>query len=224
MRAMRSLFLVALVVPTLAAAQEAAPPAAPAPGSAASKLKAIAAKKPTGPMLGGNRDEDYEELPPPALPESALIASDVALLRATLWAFEPAPREIRVQAIEDLGLLGDARLLNALAHLVYDPDLSLQIAAVRAIRVIRHPRAEEILINVVRHGQLPAALKQAALESLLFQNTRSALVFIWNVGNNPQWGSTLYGTARRMLLDVPRDAWGAPGGEQPPAAPKSEAT
>jgi HEAT repeats len=222
MRAMRGFFLVALAVPALAAAQDAPPPSALS--NAAAKVKAAAGKKPTGPMLGGNRDEDYEELPPPALPESALVPGEAALLRAALWAFEPAPREIRIQAIEDLGLLGDARLLNPLAHLVYDPDLSLQLAAVRAIRTIRHPRAEEILVNVVRHGTLPSALKQAALESLMFQNTRSALVFIWNVGNNPQWGATLYGTARRMLLDVPKDAWAAPGGEQQPAAPKSEAT
>ena len=40
------------------------------------------------------------------------------------------------------------------------------------------------------------------------QNTRSALVFLWTVGNNPNWGSVLYGTARRLLLDVPKDAWG----------------
>lgn len=214
MRRMNWLWVVPFLLPSLAGAQE-VPPAPPPSGKPAAAAPAAPGgptglkrllNRPTGPSLAAGRDEDFPDAP--AAPAALPAPDEAALLRATLWAFEPAPREVRVQAIEDLGLLGDARLLNALAHMVYDPDLAAQLAAVRAVRLIRHPRAEEILVNVIRHPSLPAALKQSALEGLLFQNTRSALVFIWNVGNNPQWGTTLYGTARRLLLDVPRDAWG----------------
>jgi hypothetical protein len=209
---MRWLLLFPLLVPMAGAAQE-APAAAPAAAPARPRLKAA---KPTGPSLAPGRDEDFEEVAPPRDADAVPVADDPTLLRATLWAFEPAPREVRILAIEDLGLLGDARLLNALAHLIYDPDLAAQLAAVRAIRAIRHPRAEEILQNVVRHPTLPAALKQLALESVIFQNTRSALVFIWNIGHNPQWGATLHGVARRLLLEVPKDAWATPTTSEQP--------
>lgn len=208
MRRMSWRWVVPFLLPALAGAQE-APPAPPPSGKPLSPVLK-AARRPTGPSLAAGRDEDFPDAPAAAPAEAPLTTDEASLLRATLWAFEPAPREVRVQAIEDLGLLGDPRLLNPLAHLIYDPDLPAQLAAVRAVRLIRHPRAEEILINTIRHPSLPAAVKQVALEGLLFQNTRSALVFIWNVGSNPQWGTVLYGTARRLLLDVPRDAWGQP--------------
>ena len=213
--------LAILLFPTLALAQEAAPPASVPPG-----LARLRAPKLTGPSLAGGRDEDFPDLPPappPFDPDSIPLADEGSLLRAALWAFEPAPREIRVLAVEDLGFLGDPRLLNALAHLVIDPDMAVQLASVRAVRAIRNPRSEEILVNVVKHPSMPAAVKMAALEGLLFQNTRSALVFIWTVASNPSWGQTLYGSARRLLLEVPKDAWG--GRQQSaPAAPPPPAT
>lgn len=209
MRSMKWLLVVSGLLSTAAAAQTPAPPApAPAPGAAPTVRQR--APRPTGPSLAGGRDEDFgEDAPPPAA--AGLPAPDEpTLLRATLWAFEPAPREIRIQAIEDLGLLGDPRLLNPLAHMVLEQDQTVQLAAIRAVRAMRHPRSEEILVNVVRHPTLPQAVKQVALEGLLFQNTRSALVFLWGVGSNPQWGTVLYGAARRLLLEVPREAWGRP--------------
>lgn len=210
MRSMKWLLVVSGLLSTAAAAQAPAPPApAPAPGTAPTVRQR--GPRPTGPSLAGGRDEDFGE---DASPSSAAMGApgpdEPTLLRATLWAFEPAPREIRIQAIEDLGLLGDPRLLNPLAHMVLEPDQTVQLAAIRAVRAMRHPRSEEILVNVVRHPTLPQAVKQVALEGLLFQNTRSALVFLWGVGSNPQWGTVLYGAARRLLLEVPREAWGSP--------------
>jgi hypothetical protein len=205
MRTMRWLFVLPFLLPALVAAQE-PPPAAAPPSGVPAGLKRISSQKVTGPSLASGKDEDFDE--PPAPKEISLLPDEVSLLRAALWAFEPAPREIRVQAVEDLGFLGDARLLNVLAHLVVDPDQSVQLASVRAVRAIRSQRSEEILMNVVKHPNMPPAVKQSALEGLLFQNSRSALVFIWNVANNPSWGTQLYGVARRLLLDVPKDAWG----------------
>ena len=203
MGAMRWNLLCLLCWSAVAVAQPAAPAPAPAPR--------VRLARPTGPSLAAGRDDDFDAPPPgPAPTDRVVQADDATLLRAILWAFEPAPREIRVQAVEDLGLLGDTRALNALAHFVQDADPAVQVAAVRAIRLLRHPRAEEILVNAVKHPSLPERVKLFAIEGLLFQNTRSALLFLWSVGNNPAWGAGVYGTARRMLLDVPQDTWRQP--------------
>ncbi len=101
-------------------------------------------------------------------------SQDTALLRALIWASEPAPEEIRVIAIEDLALLGDPRALNPLAALLWDPNPRLQAAALRAIALFQHPRAEEILSNVVRHPRISDALKIQAVEGLLYQRTPTA--------------------------------------------------
>lgn len=45
--------------------------------------------------------------------KASTAGTDVAFLRGNTWAFEPAPLEIRGQAIEDLGFHGDARTLSA---------------------------------------------------------------------------------------------------------------
>lgn len=111
-------------------------------------------------------------------------AAEVAFVRALTWAFEPAPPEVRAQAIEDLGLLGDPRALNPLAQLSLDPNPALARAAVRAVGAIRHPRAEEILANVVRHPNVPETVKRLAMELVPCQNTFTALRFVHFVSRN----------------------------------------
>ncbi|WNZ65115.1 HEAT repeat domain-containing protein [Myxococcus sp. MxC21-1] len=88
---------------------------------------------------------------PPVEAAPAPATDDTALLRGLLCAVRPAPEEIRAIAIEDLGLLGDARALDALATLLWDPNPRIQQAALRAVTLFQHARAEEILANVVRH-------------------------------------------------------------------------
>ncbi|GHG91916.1 HEAT repeat domain-containing protein [Comamonas sp. JC664] len=110
----------------------------------------------------------------PASPEATVASDDTALLRGLLGAVKPAPEEIRAMAIEDLALLGDARALDSLALLLWDPNPRIQQAALRAVALFQHTRAEEILANVVRHPRLPDALKIQALNGLIFQRTPTA--------------------------------------------------
>lgn len=160
----------------------------------ASVALAAAPKK----SIGSAKEDECPQAPP-----ASLAGSDLALFRALQWAFEPAPLEIRAQAIEDLGLLGDARALNAAAQLVLDPNPRLSRAAVRAISAIRHPRAEEILSNVVRHPSIPEAVKVAALEALPFQNSWSALRFVQSSARNTALPYNVLNAARRVAQSLP---------------------
>lgn len=128
---------------------------------------------------------------------------DMGLVQAMLFAVEPAPIEIRVRAVEDLGLLGDPRALNLLSQLVLDPNRGLQAAAVRAVASIQHPRAEEILGNVVRHPTLGEPLKLQALRSVIFQNSRTALRLVAQVARSGTFTAALQTNAAALLADVP---------------------
>ena len=71
-----------------------------------------------GVSLGNTKDDEE--------PKKAALAParpDVGLLRGLIFATEPNPMEVRIQAIEDLGLLGDPRALNVLAQMIFDPCL-----------------------------------------------------------------------------------------------------
>lgn len=138
-------------------------------------------------------------------PLDVTAASDQALLRAMGWAVEPAPLEIRAQAIEDLGLLGDSRALNLLAQLSVDPNPIIASAAVRALSSMRHPRAEEILGNIVRHPTLPESLKLQALTMLPFQNTWSAFHSVATMARTGGGSWRLQGEAKKMLGWLPRE-------------------
>jgi hypothetical protein len=159
-----------------------------------------------------------EESPRPAkaLPEKECPTCpdvDRALARAVTWAFEPAPEEIRALAIEDLGLLADPRALNVLAGLVLDPNPRLGQAALRAIRSFQHPRAQEILENVVRYAKLDDGIRIEALEALAFQRTATAREFLESVRDDREgrFGSRLAATARTVLSQ-----WGDAGAPLPP--------
>jgi hypothetical protein len=125
--------------------------------------------------------------PAPAPAESATApgSPDAALLRGILWATDPSPEEIRVIAIEDLALLGDPRALGPLSALLGDPNPRIQSAAVRAVALFQHPRAEEILSSVVRSTRLPDALKIQALDGLLYQRTPSARATLESASRDP---------------------------------------
>ena len=161
-----------------------AKPAAPAPPA-----KAAAEAKPAPAAAGRCSDQD------------------TALARALAFAVEPAPEEIRALAIEDLGFLGDARVLNSLAMLILDPSPIVQQAAVRAVRVYQIQRAEEILTNVIRHPSPSDSAKVLAVESLAVQRTRSAQRFLEHLKDTPQYSSRIQNAARQAL----QRGWAQPG-------------
>lgn len=170
--------------------------------------------------LGSNKEEECPA--PPAV--QAATGADVAFLRAVGWAFEPAPMEVRAQAIEDLGLLGDVRALNVLAQLCLDPNPVLARAAVRAVAAMRHPRAEEILTNVVKHPSLPEPTRTVALSLLPYQNTWSALRFIHFTATQPNASSAVGVLAARLAQELPAPpGWvpAPPPAPAPAAAPRS---
>ena len=148
-------------------------------------------------------DDDFDQPAKPAAPVAT--DADMAFLRALLWALEPAPTEIRVIAVEDLGLLGDARALNPLAELLIDPNPAVQSAALKSIAALRYPRSEEILTNVARHPTLPERLKLSAVDAVLFQNTNSAIVFLKQVARGQTFNFNLQNAAKRALAEVPAE-------------------
>lgn len=168
---------------------------------------ALAAPARRGTPIGDAKDDDLTPAPRALLPRAP---SDVALLRGLLWAFEPTPLEIRAIAVEDLGLLGDPRALNALAQLAQDPNPRIALAAVRAVGLIRHPRAEEILTNVIRHPNLGEPLKVQAAALLAFQNTESAIRFMKIVARTTGWPPPVQSSLNRVLQDVPAGRGGLP--------------
>jgi hypothetical protein len=157
--------------------------------------------------LGNAKEEDDA----PFAPKSSPAELDGALLRAVLFAFEPAPTEIRIIAIEDLGLLGDPRSLNPLAQLVMDPNVNVQLAALRAIGAMQHPRSEAILANIVRHPLISERVKLAAIDALLFQNTSSSIAFLRQLSKGGAFHPVLQQQARNVLLDLPPPSTAAPG-------------
>ncbi|MGE6763765.1 HEAT repeat domain-containing protein [Corallococcus interemptor] len=125
-------------------------------------------------------------------------AQDDSLLKGLLWAAEPAPEEIRALAIEDLALLGDTRALDPLAAFIWDPNPRIQQAALRAVALFQHRRAEEILGNVVRHPRLPDALKIQALGGLLYQRTATARRVVQDVAADSRVGYAVQNAARSV--------------------------
>ena len=150
----------------------------------------------------GSAKEDDEPAPPAAQPRP-VTDTDTALLKALLFAFEPAPTEIRVIAVEDLGILGDPRALNPLAQLVMDPNPAVQLAAVRSIAAIQNPRAETILSRIVSHPALSERVKLSAIDSLLFQNTPTSVEFLSFLTNARGYHPVLQQQARRVLAELP---------------------
>lgn len=174
-------------------------------------LTVSAAAPKRGTAIGSAKEDE------PCPDKPATSGADLAFLRALTWAFEPAPLEIRGQAIEDLGLLGDARALNPLASLTLDANPAIARAAVRAVANLRNPRAEEILANLVRHPTAPLATKQQALSLLPYQNTPTALRFIHYIARQPTGAYELLQQARTLsaVLPVPTPEAALP---MPPAA------
>lgn len=136
--------------------------------------------------------------PAPAAQPVPAPSPDTVLLRGLLWAHEPAPEEIRGMAIEDLALLGDVRALDPLGALVWDPNPRIQAAAVRAIALFQHPRAEQLLADIVRHPSLPEPLKLQALGGLLFQRTATALATVRETAKNPRASPTVQSAAHAV--------------------------
>ncbi len=163
------------------------------------------ATKQTPTSLFSAKEEDPAFASTPSAVDSPSCDADSALARALLYAFEPAPIEIRVIAIEDLALLGDARALNALAQLLFDPNPVLQDAALKSISRFQTPRAEEILQNVVRHPQLSEKLKLQALNGLLFQRSPTSREFLARASVATSLSYSVREAAKKTLAQ-----WGPP--------------
>jgi hypothetical protein len=210
MAAVRALTLATLALSAGAWAQvDGGTPAAPLKPKVAAPLVAptTPVTRPAMKALGNAKEEDDA----PLAPKSSPAELDGALLRAVLFAFEPAPTEIRIIAIEDLGLLGDPRSLNPLAQLVMDPNVNVQMAALRAIGAMQHPRSEAILANIVRHPLISERVKLAAIDALLFQNTVSSIAFLRQLSRGGAFHPVLQQQARNVLLDLPPGSTAAPG-------------
>jgi hypothetical protein len=183
-----------------------APPAAPAPAPSTAAPAPPRKKAPPSMRLGSPKEEE------PAAPAGNrypwATEADTALARAILFAVEPAPEEIRVSAVEDLAFLGDARALNVLAELIFDPNTNVQLAALRAVSHFQTPRAEEILENVVRHPRLPDLMKIKAVGALPFQASPTSREFLNDTATNGRWSAPVRAAARQALQDL-----------QPPFAP-----
>ncbi|MBL8914416.1 MAG: HEAT repeat domain-containing protein [Archangium sp.] len=159
---------------------------------------ALTAAPKKGPAAIGSAKED--EPCPVAISASA---GDATYLRALAWAFEPAPQEVRAQAIEDLGFLGDTRALNALAVLSLDANALISKAAIRAVGTMRHPRAEEILGNIVRHPTVSLTNRQFALSLIPFQNTATALRFVHFTARQVGGNADVTQLARSLAATLP---------------------
>ncbi|MBZ4414045.1 HEAT repeat domain-containing protein [Myxococcus faecalis] len=155
--------------------------------------------------------ESTRPAPEPSAPApQAVPGDDAAFLRALLWAARPAPEEIRAIAVEDLALLGDPRALDSLAIHLWDPNPRTQQAVLRAVALFQHPRAEEILGNVVRHPRMPDALKIQALNGLIFQRTASARRTLQDATTDARLTSAVQNAARAVAAQ-----WEAPSTAAP---------
>lgn len=201
-----ALLVLSLVSPPVALAQDATDAhLKQLIGRKTAKLKAVPAAQ-----LGNPKEESAPEpaaaltaSPAPAPTSSnAQSEADLALLRAILFAFEPAPREIRVLAIEDLALLQDPRALNPLSHFVFDPDPIIALAAVKAIGHFQHPRAEEIIGNIIRHPSLSPTLKVAAVRALPFQDSPSSREFLTELSGSNAYGSSVKQAAQAAIAEM----------------------
>lgn len=158
-------------------------------------------RRPAASHLGAGKDDDEPSARPTSRGKGPTADDDQGLMRALLFAFEPAPQEIRVIAVEDLGLLGDSRTLNPLSQILFDLNPAVQQAALRSIARYQHPRAEEILCNVVRHPLLPERLKVRALDALVLQRSPTAREFLTRVQGNGSVAAPLRDAARKALAD-----------------------
>lgn len=186
----------------LAAAAHAQAPARPRPAAPARPAPGASKEQPARATPAPTPAPEAPSAPPlPSgdAPASATVSEDTALLRALLWAVKPAPEEVRAIAIEDVALLGDARALDALATLLWDPNPRIQQAALRAVALFQHPRAEEILGNVVRHPRMPDALKIQALNGLIFQRTPAARRTVQDAAVDSRLTSPVQNAARTVV-------------------------
>ncbi len=168
-------------------------------------ISAAALAGPGGKKLGAKDDEVMSVAVVSRCPGQAQLTpgADVALMRGLGFAFEPAPIEIRVQAIEDLGLLGDRRALNPLAELSLDPNPQIARAAVRAIAMMRSPRSEEILRNLIGHPVPLETTRLLAVELLAYQNTISSVRYLTWLDRASGISPRIQAVVRAVLNDVP---------------------
>jgi len=84
-----------------------------------------------------------------------------------------------------------------------DANPNVQLAALRAIAAIQHPRAEAILSNIVRHPTINERVKMSAIDALVFQNSPTSVAFLSFVGRGGNFHPALQQQARRVLQELP---------------------
>lgn len=173
--------------------------------------KASRSARPPASRLQGEEPEDAAGPPTAAACPATCGDAERALAIGLVHAFEQGPEEIRVLAVEDLGLLGDPRALDAIATLVLDANPRVQAAAVRAASQFTTLRATQILENVVRHPRLPQELKEQALRALPFQRRPRVKAFLAAVANAAAYNPALRKIAREghSAFDAPNAQSGA---------------
>jgi HEAT repeat protein len=104
-------------------------------------------------------------------------------------AVRPAPVEIRIVAVEDLGLLGDARATSVLRRLLHsERNPAIQRAAVRALRALGTAEAVQVMDEALR-VQLPAEVSVellVALPYLRWARARETLAWAASEEGPPQ--------------------------------------
>lgn len=150
---------------------------------------------------------------PPGMPPLVAAPSDAdrALISASAAAVGPGPLEVRVLAVEDLGLLGDPRAVPLLRRLLLtELQGPLQRAAVRALRALGSEACVSVLDEALRTNRLThegARELLASLPYLRWEMARAALV--WAAANGSTYDLRAAAGAALARFDAPpvtRDA------------------
>jgi HEAT repeat protein len=113
----------------------------------------------------------------------AVPEADRAFVAAVQEAVRPAPVEVRVLAVEDLGLLGDPRATSLLRRLLFaERSVAIQRAAVRALRALGTAEAAQVLDEALR-VQLPLEVSTELVLALPYLRwTRARETLAWAAG------------------------------------------
>jgi hypothetical protein len=98
--------------------------------------------------------------------------------------------------------LQDPRGLNALRQLVFDADVFVALAAIRAIGLIQHEQSERILSDVLFEKKLAFEVKYLAVRLLAFQNSWSARMTLYRIQSRNELGPQLTNVARTTYNEM----------------------
>ncbi len=109
----------------------------------------------------------------------------------------------RIQAVEALGQIGDARIAPSLLEALKDPNKQVQYIAIRALGELRDARAVEPLVEALEHRD-PGIVSAAALALGELRDTR-AVEPLMTILSNTEQGVFRLGTIQTLgVLKDPR--------------------